>query len=150
MIKRFTSRIAVLLVIVLLCAGCSGMEDHPATQFYTSVLDAMEISFQEAVPYIHYEREKSLEMAMKDTTILAEYKIQDMREINPNLWVFTTQLRSAGQKEFKTYYHFVGMLDGTYYLMVNTDHIPEELRDGLNPEEYTDPNSLGYDEALLP
>ena len=129
----------------LLVARSSDVPEDIAA-FYITYMDALKSGTREAEKYTHFENgDRDAYLASNDT--LADYEIIGVERINDRLYAVTASVPSApgGGGGTRTVYNFVGILDGRLAVMINEIHIPDELRDNLNPDKYrySDPDDLG-------
>lgn len=146
--KKTNRSISLLLILLLLtqclCA-CSTPAEAPAETpeyllTFTKCMRVAQIDWRCAMAYYcHWENEESkgamLENAEKD--IIVDYDILAHRQLNDNLWIIYCSLSTPYQTNVKLY-KYVGLIDGRYYVMWNSDEIPDDMKEGLDLDAQTE------------
>ena len=65
------------------------------------------------------------------TVKTVDYEIAEAKEINPKLVAITVRCLHEGAEEYDFAYHFVGMIDDEYRVMLAAWEVPEELTEDL-------------------
>ena len=104
----------------------------------TDFLEALKVSTEDSAQHAYFPNE-DIELAHKNSGItLISYSIKEARKISDNLYAFNLlQEDSFEPGEVYQIWKFVGKLNGAYTVIGNVNYIPEELREGLDIDEFT-------------
>lgn len=130
-----------IAILGMMLAGCSNNTAPPtpleeARDIYVSAMEASKESARKMLPYLYYDDPKYYGVLAESTQVLYEYEILDMQEINPKLFSFTNRIRDNYRGE-RVVYHFVGIINEEYRVMMSYRIIPEDLKENFCEENYT-------------
>lgn len=129
--------LALVLAIMLVLPGCSNKNVQAAKDFYVEFREKWNVSYEDAKPYLNTEFPEYYANAAEEFIKTVDYEIAEAKEINPKLVAITVRCLHEGAEEYDFAYHFVGMIDGEYRVMLAAWEVPEELREDLNQNDYT-------------
>lgn len=132
-----TKLIAFALILALVLTGCNhSTVPEEVKAFYIACLEMCKTDWETvANEYCYYkdERVKQQTLAIKD--YLVNYRIADWDKLSDNLYVVQSYITTESFSE-TTYYHFVAWFDDRYYVIMNPNHIPDYLKEGLDLDQY--------------
>lgn len=107
----------------------------------TDFLEALKVSTEDSAQYAYFPN-ADIELAHKNSGItLISYSIEESRKISDNLYAFNLlQEDSFEPGEIYRMWKFVGKINGSYMVIGNANYIPEELREGLDVDDFTTEN----------
>lgn len=104
--------------------------------FMDAYLEACKDGPEESVKYVYYPEEYADLYAyhLESGSTLSSYEIKDRQRINDSLYSFHMHyVTNWGDSEG---YTFVALIDDEYRIILNTEYIPHDLRQGVNEEDY--------------
>ena len=135
-----TSKIkrCLLLVTVFVFVLCGCASEPDARDVYEDYLKIAEVSLQAAISkHCHYERNEVYHMAMECVDHITSYEIERWEQLSENLWVARLKHTCFSCDEMVLYAtNFVGLIHGTYKVMISVEEIPDFLTEGLDLEEF--------------
>ena len=157
-IKKF---VVLIIVVVLLLGMCilsyvntNIVRENVPTDivtFYEQYLHLYTVgTYAEIDPYIHYETQEYRDLNREFFKNILYYEIRKWEKINDNLWVATTYVEIDDALGPRMGFHFIGRVDGELKVMPGINNIPEELRDNINGNKYSDKSSLPVDVVVYP
>lgn len=127
------------LLILATAAGCTGSEAPEAVQeYYTQFLDTVKAEPWSVATgqYCHFEEEWVRDMCAEVEERVVGYEIIEWEQLSDCLWAVQGDFETESDVVGGTCYHFVGQIDGRYYVMINARQIPEEMKEGLDMERF--------------
>lgn len=143
----------IFITLIALLTACM-QEEVPAKvqTFYAEYLETLTKDSYTAVhEYCHFESSDNREMAASAPPIVS-YEIISWKKLSDKLW----EVKIWGVEEALPNgiycMNYVGIIDGRYYVMGNTDEIPPELKQGVEiiPYEPSGPDVVYPDEIIGP
>lgn len=142
--KSKLSLFTIIALIICILTACKSTPLASQNQvpseienLYTAYLDAAKTDRSAAdQKYCHYEIEKYIALDMQDKANIIDYTIQNWKQLNENLWVVQSFIKTPYEPEGYEIAQYVGNIDGTYYVMKREFHIPSSLKQGLDLTEY--------------
>lgn len=101
-------------------------------------------------PYLHYEIREHRKLNEKYFVNIANYKIKGWKKLSPNLWMATIYIQLANGEDGEICYHFIGMIDGDWKIMLGAHQVPSDLREGMDLSSYVPENALPIDVEIIP
>lgn len=139
--KRRALLVLLVMVMLLCLPGCGGelraVERYAEQYLHTFRTEGIE----KAVEYCHFEATELYSpddhrtLYVRSGCAIQDYRIRGIDKVNDGLYALTLDLQDAAG-QWKTAYHFVGRIDGTYRYITGVTHVPQALREGLAPEAY--------------
>lgn len=139
----------ISLLLLVAITGCSssmgssdGQQDDASTGAYVGVPEAVSdcyVGYLELAKtdrssavkkYCHFEDSESMELTASAPNLL-DYEIISWQELADSLWEVRVKLVSELFPSGTYGAHYVGAINGSYYVMINTEHIPDELKNGV-------------------
>lgn len=96
----------------------------------------------------HFEIPEMKELTEVYFIPVQNWEIIKWEKLSSELWVVESNIQTSDDWDSGTYYHFVGLIDGQYYIMVSTVHIPSELKDNLDVSRYDAPDSIHIEDII--
>ena len=138
--KALLMLLAAALALALL--GCGGAELRAVERCAEQYLQTFrQDGIEKAVAYCHFEandvysQDEHRALYVRSGCAIQDYRIRGIDKVNDGLYALTLDLQDAAG-QWKTSYHFVGRIDGTYRYITGVTHVPQALREGLAPEAY--------------
>lgn len=90
---------------------------------------------------MHFEDDSIRDIFIATEDRLENYEIENIEKINENLYSVTLLTRMKinhipGQEGLSTSYNFVVRIGNQWFYLNGINHIPENLRENLNPDNY--------------
>lgn len=142
--------VAFILIITALCACASngknetddsgaasdtGVIPKTVQEFYVEFMETAKTDGSAFARYCHYESEEAQRQAEKGADLIKSYEIYRWGRYSDQLWCVewfaSTAMVPLGQGGV----HYIGLINGEYKVILNIDHIPEELKAGCDIEE---------------
>lgn len=106
-------------------------------------------TFNDIDPYIHTESDVSRAIT-KDAFVNVHNEVLKWERIHSKLWVATVFGTSELYPNGEIIYHFVGMINNQWYVMLNVWQIPPSLQDNTDLSKYIRDNDLPPDTTVFP
>lgn len=143
--RKLCQSIALFLLISISTYCISGCSRDPclknANDYYLSYLNVKMTDPAQGDRYLHFENQYKQDAAYASVAYIHDYEIQSWDELSDSLWAVTVVIHNDLHPEGYIIYNYVGFWDGKYYIMNNKSEIPSEMKDGINLEKYTYPES---------
>lgn len=145
--------IVILTIILILTIAVFVYSYVPAdvTEVYNDFLKAFSTgTYDDIDPYLHYEIPEHRILNGKYFSNIANYNIQTWKRLSSNLWLAVTYVQLTNEETGNTCYHFVGMIDGKWRIMLGAHHVPQGLSSGIDLSSYVPENELPMDVDIVP
>lgn len=104
---------------------------------FLNYMEAAKVDYVEAVnEYRHFEDEETRQLTIEHACLVLYYEILRIEKLSSELW----EIEFFSQTEVfeRGFYcvNYVGLIDGEYRIMGNIEQIPDDLKEGVDIEEY--------------
>lgn len=134
----------VAIVFVAVCfltspAGSDGQPPKEVENLLTTYLDTMKEDMVEAASY-HYFADPTVESIYKESKdYLTDYEILSWEKIGHEIWVAEVNLKCLSYDDWKSYYQFIGKIDGQYRVVYDYDiDETDDFNQGIDLSPYLD------------
>lgn len=135
--KKMLAYMLVMLAVLVALSACeNGSVPSMVEQRYVAYLEATKTDYQTAVEYTHFENIELKNVMADQILYTTEYDVVEWKQLTDKLWVVKSIIANNLYPSGAEVNHFVGSIDGQYYVMLNVDEIPAELKAELSLEEY--------------
>ena len=127
---------AVLAVLILILSGCVRQAEPEAV--YLEYMKAAKNGYASAQQkYCHFESDDTKEVMGLTSSKVLKYEIIELDEITDSLWVVTAKtLTSTHPEVWYVFTNYIGVVDGEYKVLLNSNEVPEQLKQGIDLERY--------------
>ena len=105
-------------------------------EFMNAYLESFQEGAEASVEFVYFPEEYAdFYQAHRDSgDKLLSYEIRDTRQINDDLYAF--RIYYVAETYSSEAYTFVARIDDQYRIVVNTAYLPEELKQGINEDDF--------------
>ena len=135
--------IVIFILAALLSTSCNSNYSRSipdeVVQLAEEYLDALINSTSKPIDIVYFKPEHDTEKEdyLNQGYPLLSYKIEDIEEINKDLYCLTIlyELSTTSGNYIKAY-NFIGVIDGEYKFIINQRDIPENIKENFESEKY--------------
>lgn len=151
----------VALGVVAICACTVAIkreqQNSPdaAQTYFEEYLEVCKSGYKNAAEYVYFDNDWEMEFFVGNVgEKLLDYTILGSESINDSLTAFQVELETASDRTLgrkPTIYNFVAKIDGEYKVITNIRNVPDSLREGIDEDKYTSPDSndeVSFEEIL--
>lgn len=151
--KKCVPLLLTVLSILAVLSSCSGEtskskeivfeEEVPALARYLEFMENSLTDLSGAIEeYCHYEDADRRELAVRQNYQIINYEILGYEKLSEQLWIITNFAADEANPDGEVLEHFVGLIDGEYYVMISLRQVPPILQEGLDLSEYERPDLI--------
>lgn len=141
--KKFTIIIALIIILITIIVFLEPSPPSEITVMYNDFLSSFsEGTYSDIDPYLHYEIPEHRILNEQYFANISKHDIKNWKMLNSNLWVAKTYIQLDYEEKGNICYHFVGMIEGEWRIMLGQHHVPSELSRGIDLTKYIPANSL--------
>lgn len=130
-----------LSIFSVMFASCQKEEKVPPAEvssLYDEFLRILAVGPEEKVDmYLYYDKPEYKQLSEGAFEPSVESRILRWEELNNSLWSVTTYIRTENQEEGIDCFHFVGIVDGSWKVMIGKHNIPDDLSAGLDLSRFS-------------
>lgn len=135
--KRSFAIIALCVFCLAIFVGCGQQTpSNAALEFFISYLEVYKYDCAAALEMRHWEDAVAKELSQNTIDHITRYEILKTDQLSENLWAITYNVSSEKAPDTRTISNFVGLIDGTYYVMANPRQVPQDLKEGIDLSPY--------------
>lgn len=139
--KPVAYAITIALIIAALILGIFIFTSKPTLppheQIYVDCQELMKTDAKTSIArYLHYEDPDTAELARTTAFEIDSYEILEIEQLSDNLWHFYAFIKHELRPNGFYVHHFVGIINNEYRVMFSIDHVPDFLKEDLDPTQY--------------
>ncbi len=140
-----------LTISTVMFSSCKKEEESPPAEvssLYDTFLSALAVGPEEEVDtYLYYDKPEYKLMSEGTFIPVAESRVLRWEKLKDSLWSVTTYIREENKDEGTNCFHFIGIVDGTWKVIIGKHNVPDDLSEGLDLSRFSYENELPVEDV---